>query len=622
MNLYRKIFRSFTAVASAASAILCGGCSVEDGSLDSVRSRTYPVEVVLENGVSTKVSVSDGVSLGWEDGDRLAVMALAGNVRSAKSELEVTVADAAGAVFKGTVKISERPETCIFAYPSEAGFTDDGHVIYSYGSQDGSHIPHLYGSCQYDETALSCEMRHVGGVMHLKTPSEVVSVTVRGNGGEMVSSFVCNPMTGEVVPSEDASSEFTVSLSGQDSYISMPPVNFAKGFSIICTAADGTRMYKSYSTDGGPDSGFDFTAGLSVEISFEDYVAFEAGVTVSASHTRDMEGRLDATSVSVAFAKSGAPDKVMSWGADVYGADGELVRTLAGHKSSQAVQMGVVDSWDYLPQGIYTLMPYYSMYGQRVDMEALEFSVPAPEFSVEISGYTSYDKYLAGDIDGANGCDNSTVYSISAMAGISDRILGNPRYQVALECSYDGAAVSSETGAVSLGDMAGQSWAAHSVSAECVFDGVAVSASRDFHVTGLPYSVSLNKGTTGWTTDNVSAESSYFKFSPSDAWALSPKFHIPGGIDAESVISAYAYHSNALKSYAPVVYVSASDVAIKGGGSFSLESSINTTRTYVDNRLNVQFTASLNALSIYVYGTKGSLDFPETDIQSCVVRYR
>ncbi|MDE5890226.1 MAG: hypothetical protein K2H10_04330, partial [Bacteroidales bacterium] len=297
-------------------------------------------------------------------------------------------------------------------------------------------------------------------------------------------------------------------------------------------------MYKSYSTDGGPDSGFDFTAGLSVEISFEDYVAFEAGVTVSASHTRDMEGRLDATSVSVAFAKSGAPDKVMSWGADVYGADGELVRTLAGHKSSQAVQMGVVDSWDYLPQGIYTLMPYYSMYGQRVDMEALEFSVPAPEFSVEISGYTSYDKYLAGDIDGANGCDNSTVYSISAMAGISDRILGNPRYQVALECSYDGAAVSSETGAVSLGDMAGQSWAAHSVSAECVFDGVAVSASRDFHVTGLPYSAAppSSSGEHPWNkiTGNITWNSDHVKLVYSAGQypeISSPTFFLPTDVN-------------------------------------------------------------------------------------------
>lgn len=536
MNLGKSISAVSCLGAFLLAAPLFFGCS--DILPDDIMS-SYPVKVGLTDGlINTRISVDASCALHWESGDRVAMCALTedGNV-SGRISLDLNPADASlsRATFNGTIKLPAVPSTCLFVYPESAAVADGGIIEFSYDGQSGEHQPYVYGYCDYNVSGMECTMQHVGGMVHLKAPEDVVSVTVKGNSGEPLSSFTCNYATGEVAPAADAKDEFSVEVSGGEAYFCMPPVSFSKGFSLVCKASDGTVMYKSYSAAGTADSGYDFAPGTFVEIAFDSYVKFDVSAAASAVHTKDSEGRLDGTAVSVSFTRQGAPGKVMFWGAEVVNPDGAVVRTIAELQGSvPEATMSVADGWAYLPQGTYTLRPYYVLYGVRVDLPASEVAVPAPEFDVTIGGYTSYDKYLASEIDAANGCGNSTVYDIAAYVGIADALLSDSRYSGDVNCYYDDVLESSAlSSVVSVGSKSGQSWAAHTFRVSATFDGVTKGAYREFHVTGLPYYVNLiEEEDSQWVLkDKAEFSNGILLYATMNgnysAYALSPLFYLP-----------------------------------------------------------------------------------------------
>ena len=122
--------------------------------------------------------------------------------------------------------------------------------------------------------------------------------------------------------------------------------------------------------------------------------------------------------------------------------------------------------------------------------------VGAPTFVVSVNGYTSYTKYLEGDIEAANACDRLTVYEPSVHLGIERSLLTNSNYSYTFTYTYDGGTattVAPGLGSYYIGNLTGQEVrsAAHVLRADATFDGVTAAAQQGFQITGLPYALNL-----------------------------------------------------------------------------------------------------------------------------------
>lgn len=185
----------------------------------------------------------------------------------------------------------------------------------------------------------------------------------------------------------------------------------------------------------------------------------------------------------------------MSWKAVVTNAAGTVVRTVegTGALSSPATD----ETWPYLPQGNYKAT--YSIVGSDGNAKEASqrgFTIGAPTISVKADGYTSYDKYLAGDIDGANECDGHTIYKPTVSLGVSEALLQNNKYTYSFSYTYDGAKtnVSAGKNLLKISNLTNQKAQidAHILRVDATFDGASATAQKEFTVTGLPYSLNLN----------------------------------------------------------------------------------------------------------------------------------
>lgn len=533
-----------------ASLALLAGCAEKPSEEMVVQ---FPVSASAEVGL-TKVSVQGDYSLVWNQDDRVAFLAVGPGGASAGTTLTVYAVDSGfgRAMFKGSVSMTETPQSCMFAYPESAILSADGSAVFSCASQTGVHSPFLLGMSAYDAAGMEVLMKQVGGMLYLHTPEGVVSVTVKGNASEPVSKF-CVRDASVSFPS-DALDEFTVPLSGTDNYIAMPPVNFTKGFSLIFIREDGARMFKSYSSDGGQTSGFDFSAGKFVEISVPDFVETVISAAVSVSHTVDGTGLLNGSTASVSsFACNGVTSKIVSaCGIELYVGE-SLARNIEASSFAGGEILDAVSSWPYLPfSSSVTLKPYCVVHGEKVYGAQTPVTVPKPSFTASVSGYTSYSLYRQGDVSGANAFTDATaIKGVGASVGISSDILSNPNYAApTVSFSTDKGkslpAVQMTGASYTFGEWRGHSWDTSKLTATVSFDGVAVSsAPLACVVTGLPYSAAppTESGDHPWSgSGSYSFDSDKVRFGGGGgAGSCSLSFHIPEAVNVSVSAKIDAY---------------------------------------------------------------------------------
>ena len=533
-----------------ASLALLAGCTEKPSEEMVVQ---FPVSASAEVGL-TKVSVQGDYSLVWNQDDRVAFLAVGPGGASAGTTLTVYAVDSGfgRAMFKGSVSMTETPQSCMFAYPESAILSADGSAVFSCASQTGVHSPFLLGMSAYDAAGMEVLMKQVGGMLYLHTPEGVVSVTVKGNASESVSKF-CVRDASVSFPS-DALDEFTVPLSGTDNYIAMPPVNFTRGFSLIFTREDGARMFKSYSSDGGQTSGFDFSAGKFVEISVPDFVETVISAAVSVSHTVDGTGLLNGSTASVSsFACNGVTSKIVSaCGIELYVGE-SLARNIEASSFAGGEILDAVSSWPYLPfSSSVTLKPYCVVNGEKVYGAQTPVTVPKPSFTASVSGYTSYSLYRKGDVSGANAFTDATaIKGVGASVGISSDILSNPNYSApTVSFSTDKGkslpAVKMTGASYTFGEWRGHSWDTSKLTATVSFDGVAVSsAPLACVVTGLPYSAAppTESGDHPWSgSGSYSFDSDKVRFGGGGgAGSCSLSFHIPEAVNVSVSAKIDAY---------------------------------------------------------------------------------
>ena len=232
--------------------------------------------------------------------------------------------------------------------------------------------------------------------------------------------------------------------------------------------------------------------------------------TATAAHQYDASGNLVGTDI---LFSSTYPGK--KWTAIVKDAQGLVCRTVEGVGPLRSDYRSDSEL-PYLPAGDYTATYYVEDEGRMEEISVRNFTVGNPDLHLNLQGYTSYTKYLEGQIDAANDCDAYTIYAPGASINVSSALLANSRYESSMSTTFDGAPLlgTKTANGVTAPNMTGRppKFEPYTLAATATFDKVNLTASRDFFITGLPvsfapptkqagWSVAANKVT--WNDDNV-----------------------------------------------------------------------------------------------------------------------
>lgn len=264
----------------------------------------------------------------------------------------------------------------------------------------------------------------------------------------------------------------------------------------------------------------------------------------TAQHQYDANGDLVGTDVTFTNSYPG-----MEWKAEVKGDDGNVYRTVSGTGALSSDYASNAAGWPYLPTGHYTAT-YYLLQDGKEPMKtgSRDFTVAAPELHISVEGgYTSYSKYVEGDVAAANACDAGTVYAPRYSFNVSPSLLQKTNYSHTVAAIFDGvqksisqvantANLPVQTGIAARGE-------AYRWQVKVSFDGQTLSADRFFYITGLPANYAPPTASGGWefiSGGNCSFESTYMKLATTVAptpKAQSPSYFAPADVNVNVTTS-------------------------------------------------------------------------------------
>lgn len=285
------------------------------------------------------------------------------------------------------------------------------------------------------------------------------------------------------------------------------------------------------------------------------------------------------------------------------------------------------EGWPYIPQGTYAteVKATCTLNGTTYETSSKrEITVPAPEFSVTVSAYTSYDKYAATNnitknIADANNCDPETLYNAGAKWGISIDLMKNHNYKKKIEIYVDKDA----TGRIYEVDeydsnsfyqkVGGLAWKSHTHKVKVIFDNKPEeSVETTHHITGLPHKAIPPTTDKGWSAlkGNIKWESNYVDMYYSAAaypQIKSPSFYLPDNID---VLVQPEIKRNSFNVAKPLLQISlidinTSDIYYSGLDAnetynseihTTMESSGNSTGYYI-----IEYEYAASGIRTYVY---------------------
>ncbi len=562
-------------------------------SVDEPSVRTFPVrtETIVQ---VTKVSVN-GTQLSWEDDDVLQLVAISENGEVGDALLQIYEKEGRNASFTGYVTMDNVPQSCIFTYPASLAMQvvpENRKVNVDYSIQNGSHKPFLYAQTSYNSTSINTVLRHVGAVLELDISIPGVrKVTFKGNNNEHLFPLILDPSTGEITHSNISGSSITVPVqtSGK-TYINVPPVDLTRGFALILETEDESLMYKSYSSDGTVNGGYDFTqaVGKIIPITLSgDFKKFGVSLkSFSVSHT-EKDNLLNGTRVALEMEKTGVSDKLIEqWGARLT-MGGTVVRSiLCTDKllSDGEVVLDEQNDYSLLPAGDYQLTPFYRAFGQDVSLPSISVTVPDPGVVLQTTGITSYDVYKSNGAEKANEHTNTLISGLSATINVHPDILDSFTMTFPAATSDSKYELSGTTSNVlNPGEFHRKTFTTHTMTVTAKVGVINVSATKDFVITGLPYSASFesNNFLTDWyESSNVQLDKTAGRYvlpNKTESWIVSPEFYLPSGIaslNATSVLNTFLYTGTAVSSLDATVYVGltnkdSSPVKNSGGNKFT-----------------------------------------------------
>ena len=585
--------------------------------------------------VKTVLAAADGSVVHWSKGDALSVFDDASSCGGHRFD-GVVQSDASYAQFNGEVHDHFQQIYALYPYDASASFDGVNLVTNLPVSQtatvgsfaNGAALS--WGQANRQTIGSGLEMQNLCAVISFKMPSYVDGaqqvVVTSLDGKAIAGTATLKVSSGDF--SVSGSSSVTVGVSslaaGAAYYAVIAPGEYPSGFSFRVKTASGNEY-----TAVNPAS-MQLVAGGLYPLGTVGLV-LDVTPMVTITHTTS-DGELSGSSavLSPIAVDDEWASMITGWSVELQ-RDGAVVRRLSASSGTMAVAGG----WSYLPKGNYDIVARYTLVGGAVKQLRGTAVSPAPSFNVSLGGYTNYD-YYAGtngcskNISTANSLDGATVFSPSVSIGISESLLDDDRYNATWSYSYDGSAASFSGNHISLDNKIGQSWGKHTLTATCTFDGVTKNASRNFHITGLPWSQNPPvEGAWEKASWNNEFAGGYVKLggtSGSGEGSISSKisFYCPSSINVKALASG------AMKSYATLgnssswanvkiqtnfmIYVAGTKALTQKSSTKEFEqetsfSNLAATGTISSSNCTIKLESSYTAAGPYVKVTKFTLQY-------------
>ncbi len=210
--------------------------------------------------------------------------------------------------------------------------------------------------------------------------------------------------------------------------------------------------------------------------------------------------------------------------------------------------------WPYLPQSTdgsaYTLEVSHTFNNSASTDSVVGIVVNEPTFTVSLGlSYTSYDKYagtnqIGKDVAYANamiGTLSETISDVSASWNISKDLIGNSHYSKSLKFyvgDIEKKSLSPSGTSCEPFNIDGLTvWQQYILKAILLFDNASAEASKEHHITGLPYHANppSNSGNHPWTSvgnnDFGSSYVSLYYGAATQPKITTPAFNIPNDIN-------------------------------------------------------------------------------------------
>lgn len=455
------------------------------------------VPLCITTGQMTKTSLQ-GTTVNWTSDDEVAIF---DNVNY-PNKFVATSIEGSNAVFEGYVGAGTTDFYAVYPYTCAKGIDASNITVELPSSQtsaDGTFAEEHNISVAHGVKALGeaevegVKFENVCGLIKFTVPQRIADVKT------VVFKAENRSLAGDLLISKDglkvesvANGSSSVSMSGDFAagstfYFVVAPGE-VNGFSITVTTQTGVAYSKV--------SAKSFTVEAAAIKNLGE-IDFKAEPTAKAEHSYD-NGTLTGTVVTLTPGlPAGMEAYVQNFSASMTKNKIEYRRISSKSSVGTSETMSVVNGMTYIPQGEYVVTYTYTINGVEEETKELKVTVPAPTFSVSASAYTSYSKYLEGNISAANNCAPESMYDIKLTAGISQAVLGNCSMTSNKAVIYkaDGSVYTSVTGQIFtkpeaslLGELKNLPWGSYTLQAEVVFDGVTITSPKQtLHITGLPY---------------------------------------------------------------------------------------------------------------------------------------
>jgi len=491
----KKINIILAALAIAAAS----SCSYDEHNVIPEVAGPQPAEdlvpLCLTTGEMTKTSLQ-GTTVNWTSDDEIAVF---DNVNY-PNKFTATSVEGSSAVFEGLVGAATTEFFAVYPYSSAKSIDASNITVTLPASQTSAagtfaeehNISVAHGVKEVGEESVEGVMfDNVCGLIQFTVPQCISAVK------KVVFKAENRSLAGDLVISKDglkvesvANGTNSVSMSGDFAagstfYFVVAPGE-VNGFSITVTAQNGATYSKVSSKS------FTVEAAAMKNLGVID---FKAEPGAKAEHTYS-GGTLTGTKVTLT---PGLPAGMEAYVQNLTASmtrDGIEYRRISKSSASATEVMEVANGMTYVPQGEYVVEYTYTLNGVP-ETKTVNVTVPAPTFTVSASAYTSYSKYLEGNISAANNCAPESMYDIKCSVSISDEVLKQlemssctvtMKQPSGSETSLSGSVNKKTSTYLSTSQYNVSEWGAYTLSSVVTFDGVTKSCPpKTLHITGLPY---------------------------------------------------------------------------------------------------------------------------------------
>lgn len=529
----------------------------QDEAIDKTVSKAKePMSITCESN-GTKTQLAEGGKVNWSEGDQLKIFTTGTTyegVESEKFDLNIGEGNLTQATFEGEVAEGTTAFVALYPYSENASF--DGSVLTTEIPTSQSATPGNFAEGAAlawakgtktigNPTVSGVQMQNICALMAFTLPENItfaktVTITANAENAHVAGAVQVNVGTGEISyvggNSVELSGDF---VGGNVYYTTIAPGTYKDGFTFVITTAEGNTYTRQNTSPVVAEGGKIAKLGtLSLALSDSDI-----NCNVVISHNVEsgiLTGSTATASVSVATEEFQSLVTINS--VDITLKQGETVfRTLSAEGAVIQCGPDKSEGKPYLPKGDYS---YETVVNYTVGTIARSVTVSgtatSPQvsgitFDADVTGYTNYDTYKNSGADAANAKDGSTIYNLTATykSGIDEAVLTQCPDLLSVAPAIDGTAVT-----VTSGNAGNQSWKKHTIGAAVSFDGFsAVVATKDVHVTGLPYSAdNFSNEKDNWTASNGSiafkADGIYL-YTPTGTpkCTLKQNFHFPKNTD-------------------------------------------------------------------------------------------